>query len=43
MIAAPSVILEWDRAVIRAALAAHGVKMAGVFGSVARGEDSESF
>ena len=42
MISAPSIVLERDRDAIRAALAAHGVEKAGVFGSVARGEDSEN-
>jgi predicted nucleotidyltransferase len=37
----PSAILERDRGAIRAALAARGVERAGVFGSVARGEDTE--
>lgn len=36
----PSAVLERDRDAIRAALAAHGVERAGVFGSVARGEDT---
>lgn len=38
----PSAILKRDRDAIRAALASHGVERAGVFGSVARGEDTET-
>lgn len=36
----PSAVLDRDRDAIRAALAVHGVERAGVFGSVARGEDT---
>jgi predicted nucleotidyltransferase len=36
----PGAVLDRDRDAIRAALAAHGVERAGVFGSVARGEDT---
>jgi len=36
----PSTALERDRDAIRATLAKHGVERAGVFGSVARGEDA---
>lgn len=36
---APSAVLDRDREAIRAVLASHGVDRAGVFGSVARGED----
>jgi predicted nucleotidyltransferase len=39
-VASPGAILERERAAIRAALAARGVERAGVFGSVARGEDT---
>ena len=38
----PRDVLDHQRDQIRAVLAAHGVSEAGVFGSVARGEDSES-
>jgi len=38
----PGVVLERNREAIRAALAAHGVDRAGVFGSVARGEDTSA-
>src|SRR6478736_4932974 len=38
----PSAVLERNRDAIRAALAEHGVERAGIFGSVARGEDTES-
>jgi uncharacterized protein len=37
---APAAVLDRDREAIRATLAAHGVERAGVFGSVARGEDT---
>lgn len=38
--AVASAVLDRDREAIRAALASHGVEAAGVFGSVARGEDT---
>jgi predicted nucleotidyltransferase len=38
----PSAVLDRERAAIRAALAAHGVERAGVFGSVARRQDSSA-
>ena len=38
----PSTVLDRDREAIRAALASHGVERAGVFGSVARGEDTKA-
>jgi len=37
---APAAVVDRDREAIRAALAAHGVERAGIFGSVARGEDT---
>ncbi|MFC4244981.1 nucleotidyltransferase family protein [Gryllotalpicola reticulitermitis] len=37
---APAAVLDRDREAIRATLAAYGVERAGVFGSIARGEDT---
>jgi len=38
-VTSPSAVLERQRAAIRSTLAAHGVVEAGIFGSVARGQD----